>query len=249
MPFLVTNAHYQVRLDEVDSQHRLTVAAMVGYLQEIAWQASVEGQVPIPTLIQQGFTWVLSRFQLEILNYPIYADELQIETYAPLAEKFYLQRDFKVYKNGQLMALAASNWVVVDLDKKKLSAVPDFVKMALHNPEKAAYLMNKNKIPDLQTADYQYNTTVKWHDLDINRHTNNKHYFRWVLDALPLEIWENQQLKKLDMQFRAESFWQDELQIKAQKLADKAFLHQIIDQNSAKEIIRGMSEWEFLNGE
>jgi acyl-ACP thioesterase len=246
MTFLVTNAHYQVRLDEVDSQHRLTVAAMVGYLQEIAWQASVEGNVPIPTLLAQGFTWVLSRFQLEILVYPNYADALQIETYAPLAEKFYLQRDFKVYKNGQLMALASSNWVIVDLDKKKLTAVPDFVKTALHNPEKEPYLMNKNKIADLQIADYQYNTTVRWHDLDINQHTNNKHYFRWALDALPPEIWKNQRLKKLDMQFRTESFWQDDLQIKAQKLANNTFLHQISKQNPPKEIIRGLSEWEFL---
>ncbi|MCU0444012.1 MAG: thioesterase [Microscillaceae bacterium] len=243
MAYLLTNADYSVRLDEVDSRHRLTVVAMLGYLQEIAWQASVEGKVPIPTLIAQGFTWVLSRFQLEMLSYPHYTDHLTIETYAPLAEKFYLQRDFVVRHQGQVVALAASNWVVVELAKKKLAVVPEFVKTALHNPQKMPYAMNKNKIADLQQADYQHFTTVKWHDLDINEHTNNKHYFRWSLDALPPEIWTHQKLTKLDMQFRAESFWGDNLQINAQKMPDNTFLHQIIDKDSQKGVVRGLSEW------
>jgi acyl-ACP thioesterase len=238
-----TQQTYRVRLDEVDSRHRLTVNAFIGFLQEIAWQASVEGQVPIPTLLNQGLTWVLSRFQLEVKEYPVYEDNIFIETYAPFADKFSIQRDFKIYVNEKLIAQAISNWLVVEVEKKKIAPIPDFILQALLNPEKPKLEMNKAKIPELQAPDYQYDIEVRWHDLDINQHTNNKHYFRWALDALPADWLSQRQLQWLDFNFRTESVLNEKLTVKAEKKSETEVLHQIIRQSSDKEVIRGSSLW------
>lgn len=238
-----TQQTFQVRLDEVDSRHQLTVNALIGFLQEIAWQASVEGRVPIPTLLNQGLTWVLSRFQLEVEEYPHYEEKVFIETYAPFADKFSMQRDFKIYSNEKLIAQAVSTWLVVEVEKKKLMPVPDFVLKALLNPQKTKLEMNRNKIPELQKADYQYDIQVRWHDLDINKHTNNKHYFRWALDALPADWLTQKQLRSLDFNFRAESILDEHLKVKAEQKSEAEILHQIIQLATGKEVIRGSSLW------
>ena len=106
-----THISFQVRQDECDFRHRLTVSSLVGYLQEAAWLASVESGYSIPELMEEhSITWLLSRFVLYLEKYPNFGDEVKIETYASKVDKFYTQRDFQVFVNGERVATAVSLW-------------------------------------------------------------------------------------------------------------------------------------------
>jgi medium-chain acyl-[acyl-carrier-protein] hydrolase len=240
----ITHNSFQVRQDECDFRHRLTVSALVGYLQEAAWLASVESGYSIPELMEEfGVTWLLSRFVLKIDKYPIFGDEVHIQTYACKAEKFFTQRDFQVFVNGERVATAGSLWLLINVNEKKLMRATDFGIDQLLNTNETAFELPSAKIDNIQTSDYEYNTAVRWHDLDINQHTNNRHYFRWALDALPTEVLDNQTLSLLDFHFRTDSVLGDNLTIQLQKGKEEGqFLHKIIHADG-KEAIRGRSEF------
>lgn len=243
----ITTRHYLIRLDEADHQHRLTLAALAGILQETAWDASVEIGLDIPTLLKEGLTWVLSRMRIEMKNYPKYAQTITLETYAPLCEKYYMQRDFKITdEKKNLLGIATSNWMVIDSEKKKLISVPAFIKDKYLVLGKPALPTANERLEELSHPDFEYTQQVRWNHLDINQHTNNKHYFRWLMDCLPEDLLNKQQVQKMDIQFKADSSLNDVLWVQSGKMpaTKSAFLHRITQQADNKELIRAYTLWE-----
>jgi medium-chain acyl-[acyl-carrier-protein] hydrolase len=242
----ITTSTYQIRLDEVDKLHQLTLPALVGYLQEIAWKASEYAKVPIPILLEQNLTWILSRMQIEIFEIPKYGQQVSFQTWAARFDKFLVQRDFRVVDEFQnVLVQASSNWLIVDTQKKKLIAIPDFIKEALQvNHWDSVFPFLNPKIEEATNADATYQLCVRWHDLDQNEHTNNKNYFRWLLDALPNTVLAQRKLKHLDIQFKLESKLDDNLLVQYAQENKNKFLHKITHSETQKELIRAVSVWE-----
>jgi medium-chain acyl-[acyl-carrier-protein] hydrolase len=238
----ITEGSYKVRLDEVNNQHQLTAAAAIGYLQEAAWKASVEWGVSINDLMKEGFTWILSRLAISVHELPSYLDEITFETWISRYEKIFSHRDMRFRKNENTLFEAASQWLVMDINSKKLTRLPENLIKEFLNTERTAFDFFKNKIPDATHFEHQYKMKVRWHDLDINQHTNNKHYFRWALDALPAEILNEKKLVNLDFQFKGETLLDDELVVLATP-TEQGFLHKIVNAEN-KEIIKGISFWK-----
>jgi acyl-ACP thioesterase len=240
-----TYVSFKVRQDECDFKHNLTASSLIGYLQEAAVLASVESGYSIPEFLEKhNITWLLTRFVINILDSPKFGDEVHIETYASKIDKFYTQRDFLVLVNGACVAKAGSLWLLVNILDKKLARPTDFDIQHLLNTSHGVFEIPTNKMGTIQNPNNEYEIHVKWHDLDINEHTNNRHYFRWALDAVPTETLNNKTLKSLDFHFRSESVLGDKLIIQCEKLPDSdRFLHKISHQNGT-EAIRGESVFE-----
>lgn len=242
----INTSTYEIRLDEVDKLHQLTLPALVGYLQEIAWKASEYAKVPIPILLEQNLTWILSRMQIEIFEIPKYGQQVSFQTWAARFDKFLVQRDFRVLDEFQnVLVQASSNWLIVDTKKKKLIAIPDFIKEALQvNHWDSVFPFLNPKIEEATNTEGMYELSVLWHDLDQNEHTNNKNYFRWLLDALPNTILEQKTLKFLDIQFKLESKLYDKLLVQYAQGEENQFLHKITHIDTQKELIKAVSIWE-----
>lgn len=242
----INTSTYEIRLDEVDKLHQLTLPALVGYLQEIAWKASEYAKVPIPILLEQNLTWILARMQIELFQMPQYAQKVEFQTWAARFDKFWVQRDFRVIDEFQnILVQASSNWLIVDAQKKKLIAIPDFIKDGLQtNYWDKAFPFLSAKIEEATNTEGMYELSVLWHDLDQNEHTNNKNYFRWLLDALPNTVLAQRKLKYMDIQFKLESKLGDNLLVQYAQENENKFLHKITHTDTQKEIIRAVSIWE-----
>ena len=68
--------------------------------------------------------------------------------------------------------------------------------------------------------------SVGWHDLDWNRHLNNVHYLRIMLDTLPEEVFLTQQLQRIVLQYKAEA-----------QLGDKLLGHANRDDNQGQHLL------------
>jgi medium-chain acyl-[acyl-carrier-protein] hydrolase len=233
----ITKGQYRTRLDDIDLHHRLTAYGAIGFAQEAAWQASVEAEISIPKLLETGYTWILNRIFLKVYEMPKYGEIIDFETFVAKSERFVSQRDGRFLSDDKLLFEIATQWLFVDVVQKKLAKIPDEMTAALLNTERVPIEVPNSKISDLQSADYQYNTTVRWHDLDINNHTTNRQYIRWCVDAIPSEILNENSIKSLDFQFKNESILNEKLIIQALKIED-GFIHKITSENG-KEIVRG----------
>lgn len=235
---------FKVRAYEVDVSNHLSVVSLANYLQEVAGAHAAALGIGMFDLKAQGLTWVLMRLKLNIIRQPMHLEELTVQTYPTGFEKIYVYRDFQVLDaEGQLVAFATSTWLVIDIEKRSMVRVPDFILSIPLLNDREFYAPAKNKILKITQADFQKKFRVRWHDLDINRHTNNAYYFQWVLESLYPQFLESKQLQEIDLVFRVESVLGDEVESHQQMLSTDFFVHSLRRPSDGKELAQATTLW------
>ena len=247
---------FRIRANEVDFRHLLTVPALVNFLQETAMYNIGAIGLPMHVIHAQDLGWALSRMYLKIDQYPKETEEICVETCARQFDKYYAYRDFRVYnQNQELIATAATIWLLFDLTKRQLIAIPDFVKSSVEFcTEREPLQISKDKIPIMKEASFQNNLQVKWHDLDMNRHVNNVLYFQWALDALSEETLNYFTMSEIDIIFRNECRIGEKITSQVGEIhgeddteqTNKTFIHRIVKDADHKEVIQAQTKWKKL---
>ncbi len=241
---------FTVRSSEVDSCGRATMPALVSYMQEAAWNNTADLGISMYALLEQGLTWVLQRMRIEMFRYPTHTERIKVATWASGREKVFLHRDFRIYSSGEgsepeLLGQATSVWLVMDVVKRQLVSVPDFIMAQEIAPDAAPLPFAKGKLPPLHETLYTQQLPVRWHDIDLNQHVTNTRYLQWALDTLPEEVLK-QQLREIDIIFRAESILGDTIASEVGTAAPTIYLHKLSSQQSGKELVQAKTVWESL---
>jgi len=237
---------FTVRSSEIDARGQITMPMLVSYMQEAAWDNTATLGISMYELLEQGLTWVLQRFRVEMFRYPKHREEVTVETWASGREKVFLHRDFRIYdENKQLLGQATSVWLVMDVVKRQLTAVPDFVTALELAPGYEPLPFAKGKLPALTEAPYELQTQVRWHDIDLNNHVTNTRYLQWALETLPSEFLEQKQLEEVDIIFRSETTLGDVVTAVAGPLAgtDNTYLHKLTSSSAGKELVQAKTSW------
>lgn len=241
---LVTTEIFKVKTNEIGANKKVTLPALANFMQEAARLNVTEMGIPTSMLAEKGLAWVLSRLKLEIFDYVGQGEALKIKTWPSGSDKYYFYRDFRFFNSkDELIARASSNWIAIDLGKRQLVRVPEFLKDLTVNAGEEPLPRISGKIKPLTETHGEHGVKVKWHYLDEAQHTNNSYYFQWILDALPRGVLDSHLPKKLDMMFKAESVYNDQLISRYQKVSELETLH-TIGNSVGKELIRAFVEWE-----
>lgn len=241
-----STSQFIIRSNEIDYQGQATLPALVGCLQEAAWENTTKLGISMYDLLEQGLTWILQRIRLEMFRYPKHHDKITVETWASGRERVFMHRDFRIYSaERELLGQATSVWLVMDVVKRQLVSVPDFITAVEIVPGQEPLPFAKGKLPQLQAAQYEQQIQVRWHDIDLNRHVTNTRYLQWALDTLPLELLEQHSLKELDIIFKAESVLGDTVTSEAAALAeqDRVYMHKLTSRDSGKELVQAKTTW------
>lgn len=199
---------FPIRIAETDAHHLLTIPALAERLQEIAWQHSETRDVDVPRLLERGVSWVLSRMRIEVAGLPTHKQTVTLKTWISAIDRYFYYREFQLTDadSGQSLIRVTSVWGVLDMVKRRVIAIPDFIR-----DETDVYTHFEplppasGKLPTLTTPDFSENFMARWHDLDANRHVNNTRYFQWLIEALPADFLDTHTLQQLDVIFRAEA--------------------------------------------
>ncbi len=247
MPSFVQTDTYTIRQYETDAHSRLAAPALMNWMQESANRNALDYGIGITDLARVSLGWVLTRLRLRIHRAPGYGETVQLITYPTAMEKYFIYRAFRLLADdGTLLAEADSTWLVFDTNRRTMVSLPPFIR-SLELPTglvPSAQLPMKPAFPALSVAadTRQQERTVEWFDIDHNQHTNNVSYVRLLLESIAANILQNQQLAELDLYFRAESRWQDTLQLLIKPVAGDSFLHRI-EHTDGREVLLARSVW------
>ena len=106
------------------------------------------------------------------------------------------------------------------------------------------------KLPESSVnGEYSQKFRVKVTDLDINLHTNNVNYLKWVKDTYDLDFILNHFPCSAEMNYLAESMFDEEIVIRTSKEADNNgfYDHSVFRTNDNKELCRVRLEWKHGN--
>jgi len=206
----VWTERFRVRAYEIDPDARLTVPTLCDWLQEAAGNHATALGVATDTLMESGHAWVLSRLNLEIDRLPQWRDEVLIETWPAAENGLIAERDFLIRTpGGDQLARASSNWVIIDVERRRpVRLPPAVVELELPHRERALSVSRSQPASPNEIAESR-TFSVRRSDLDLNRHVNNARFVAWALEAVPAEILEAYRLTALDVQFRSESVYGD----------------------------------------
>ncbi len=235
---------FQVRAYETDPNGELTLPFLVNYFQEVAWNSSAENGASTHKLHDMGLAWVLYRMQIEIDRLPRYAEEIEVQTWPSGRERVYVFRDFRIMAGGEEIARAKSTWLVFNLERRRLSPVPDFIIQVLDNIETPPGYV-PTELPVAENDDFTWQTPAQptRMDEDLNGHVNHGLYFRWLLESLPPETAAQRKLHRVDLTFRKEVLPGDLLSLQAKAGEENAFFHRFLRTNDQEPVATGTTFW------
>ncbi|MFD2999969.1 acyl-[acyl-carrier-protein] thioesterase [Pontibacter toksunensis] len=243
-----STSSFAVRSNEIDYRGQATLPSLVSYMHEAAWDNTFTLGISMYDLLKHDMTWVLQRMRVEMFRYPEHSQKITVATWASGRERIFMHRDFRIYStNQELLGQATSVWLVMDMVKRQLVSLPDFITALEVAPTEEPLPFAKGKLPQLQEAAYEEQIPVRWHDIDLNRHVTNTRYIQWALDTFPTELLEQKQLREIDIVYRAEAVLGDTV-VSAVAPADEenVYLHKLSSQETGKELVQAKSVWREL---
>jgi acyl-ACP thioesterase len=238
---------WHIHTYEVDNRQKMTVPALVRIMQEAAMQNAIQLNFSIWDFEAYNFNWVLMQKQMNVYRLPKMGERVRVGTYPAGFYRFFAYRDYAVFDDeGEVLATSASKWLLIDLDSRKIVTIPDFVQAIKKDcpPEAQCLPRPRNRLQKFGQADYQAEFRVNWHDLDFNEHLNNVHYITWMLEALPKEVLQGQQLQILNIMYKEECYWKDPLSAQAESSGNGKYQHRLINQQTGKEVARMDTFWQ-----
>lgn len=175
--FLITSA-------DVDFEGILRVSALANFLIQSAWQHAEHLGWGVNDLLKQNLSWVLSGFKIEILNYPKWKQTITVETWPKGINRLFYMRDFFIYDElGNVIAKATTNWLLIDIDKRRPKLVEIDNEIFRMNPGKHAI---QEFVPMLNYSGIAQCTTpfqVRYSNVDVNQHLTTTGYIDFVFDT------------------------------------------------------------------
>lgn len=249
MEFPKLEKEFAVHVYETGPEGRLTLHSIFNYFQDIASDHAVKLGYGRDELLRDNNFWVLSRIYAEISAWPQWGDTIVIKTWPRGTERLFALRDFEVrYHDGRPVARATSSWLIIDRDTRRIQRPDDNLRN--YDPdlpgEKA---LSRNAIK-LEPADSNSCKTdpfrVRISDLDLNLHTNNVRYLKWVTDSYDLDFILNNVPFSAEINYLAESHYNDPIAIimSEEKENSGTFIHSIMRTSDNTELCRVRITWK-----
>ena len=205
---------FKVRSYECGPDGRATLPTVCNFLQEAAslHAASLGFGKGDFAAAGENISWVLTRMVVKMSRYPVWEDELTVETFPRGGRKIVAWRDFEVKDaKGETLGVASSEWMIIDLATRKIHAIPETVFAANDSgnvPVLGLEPFAKFRFPaDAATGRPEAFRAMK-SQIDLNGHVNNVHYVGWMLEPC-----ESRCPAEMEVVFRSETFAGDEVRV------------------------------------
>lgn len=195
---------------------RLTLPHLVRIFQEAAMHNTTRLRISSPELIQShNSSWVLRRQTISCLRWPLLGEEVEVIT-APsgFARQLLTYRDFHLLdKQGQTLATAVTEWLLLDLERRRPRPIPphiaaleaDLAPAAAHLKRPSGKVLPPAKAHNKRTA------KVAFYQLDFNNHLTNPVFPELMLEPLGADFLKENLASKIDIAFQKEARYDEEL--------------------------------------
>lgn len=205
---------YRLRWFDFDRYDRLRPATVLDLLQDIATVQAEAMGIGYEAMQAKGVFWALVRLRYEVGEQPAHHEAITVRTWPHTPSRFSFLRDFLIFgHDGRELARATSEWVLMDIEDRKLTKVAGIC--ATEGPflEDRAFPRKPRKIlwPE-QAPSRAIEVIPRFSTIDQNGHVNNSCYPGFVMDALDPN--PDQTVKALQIDFRHEAVQGVPLQIR-----------------------------------
>lgn len=208
-PIEIFKKNYIVTEDDLSSETgQMAVAKILVKSLETSYAhdryLTISGQF-FDALIKENETWVVTQYLIKIHQLPQIDDEITISTQVTLANSFFVNRYFTLYKGEELLVEFHSQYVGIDTTTRKAIRldVKDLESYSIIDSTKNQRF-TKIKMPQDATNIEETIYKIQKEDIDYNHHVNNTVYINWCLNVLPETFKTAHRMTQIDVKYGQE---------------------------------------------
>ena len=203
-----------VQPKSVDCTRRASVAAIIGYMLDVAGEDADRKGFGISALDSASTTWVLSRLAVDITAQPKQYEEIAIDTWVNEFNRLSSTRNFRVRRGEECVAAGVSQWCMLDFDTRMPVDMNTLQKVHDGTIVDAPSPCERPRRLGAVVGEPITEHKVVYSDIDFNRHMNTMRYIDLIFDSMPIEVPEKLEAWRMDVNFMREALYGDMLSLK-----------------------------------
>ena len=210
-----------------DYTEKATITMMCRYMLDAASNHAQRLGFGYEQILKDNVVWVLSRLSIQMDEYPGQNQDLTVETWIETVTRYFTQRCFCfINQSGKIIGYARTIWAAIDLLTRRPIDIqewrPDMEKYI--ESEKQCPIEKMGKIPTVEGIDSCMGYTVRYSDIDINKHINSAKYIEHAINVFDLDFFREKIIQKFEIIYLAEGMYGDKLKLYKQILSENEYL-------------------------
>ncbi|MDA8139201.1 MAG: thioesterase [Desulfobacteraceae bacterium] len=210
---------FTIHTHEADANGLARLDSLFSCFQEAAGHHAIDLGVGRNHLERQGCFWVLSRCWMQIQQYPRLGQPITVRTWPRDVVRLFALRDVQfLSQEGELLGSGVSAWLILSQDKHRLMRPGPIMKdvAPTQEPPVAGDVLEKQAAVGNLSELRRF--SVRYSDLDVNRHVNNAAYVRWILDSFNAERHDRSEIAAIRIDYLSETILGEHIDVLAQDL-------------------------------
>lgn len=178
--------NHRIRYCEVDQRFRLRLGALFRLLHEATAEHWKLLGTDMRAQQRSGYAWAVRKIALRLSRLPEYDEQLHVSTWIHQFNKIMMRREFEITAGGKEVAMASSEWVCLDLRRRKISRhhPPTLQNFQPARTAGVDQELQRWTRPQEVPAQCTREVRVRSADFDSNGHVNNATYFEYLESLL-----------------------------------------------------------------
>jgi acyl-ACP thioesterase len=227
-----------------DFRGKATLPMIGGFMLQAASKHAEERGFGYSAMTEKGKAWVLSRMYIHMQEYPINETSVTLHTWASDMNKLFSERCFAIEdQHGREIGFARSLWAALDMETRKATNILDLEGLSRYITQRNCPIEPTSRInqPIKEQASLVDSFTVKYSDVDINRHLNSMKYVEHFVDTFPIEMYGDKEISDFNINYLSEGHYGQKLDITQEQAATDVFT--LAMKNGEKAICLAKVEW------
>lgn len=232
----VGSYRYNIEAYLSDFRGKATLPMIGGFMLQAATRHAEERQFGYSSMTGMKRVWVLTRMNIVINEYPVNDTTITLHTWVSDVNKIFTERCFSIEDHtGKEIGFARSLWAAIDMETRRPTNVLELDGLLNFKHDKDCPIEVAGKIAQIKdevepTATF----TVKYSDIDINKHLNSMKYIEHFVDIFPLNMYQEKEIKQFEINYINEGHYGEKLAVVKQESSKDKF---VLEMKNADRVI------------
>ena len=182
---MIFKRKFEVGLDDVDLNYKMTDRAILRYFEDIAGMHSDSIQNGLEDIGAKNLAWVLIEWTVNIESRPKYTDKISVRTWVKPSLTRYIYRDFEIRQGSKVCVRATSKWAIINFQEKTIVRASKELLDAYQPEENEAIpTYSLGRLHVLEKYSEHKQVPIRKSDIDVNQHVNNLNYLHLINELM-----------------------------------------------------------------
>lgn len=215
-----------------DFRGKATLPMLGGFMLQAATRHAEERGFGYSCMVSKQRVWVLTRMNIQLSRYPDNDTQIKLHTWVSNVNKLFTERCFAFEdQNGEYFGYARSLWASIDIQTRRPTNVLELEGMTDFISDKECPIDSAAKLSPAKDPELVNSFIVKYSDIDINKHLNSMKYIEHFIDIFPLELYQEKEIKGLEINYITEGRYASELDIFKKEVAGNVYSLEMKDKD------------------